>query len=190
MRIKSLLLITGNQGKAQEFKELLELADLQFTHQKYDLAEIQSGDIEAIGRFKTELAFSLLQAPYPDAILTDDTALCFDALNGLPGPFIKFFLDSLGTCGLEELTANKSRSAQAVCQLTLGLTKTKEIFSFQGVCPGKIIPASGEKGFGWDGIFQPLGEKYSFAEMSFSEKNKISHRKLAVDQLRDWIQGN
>ncbi len=190
MRIQSLLIITGNPGKAEELQALLGLPDLEISHQKIDLTEIQSAKLEEIGRFKTRLA--LLHPdlePGWDAVLTDDVGFYLKALNGLPGPFIKFFLQSLGAQGLYDLTRHRGPAARAVCCLNLGLKRTQEIIQFQGEVQGQVIAPIGHEGFGWDSLFRPEGESRTYAQMTLEEKNQISHRALATGKLKKWIQG-
>lgn len=188
MKIKSLLLITGNPGKAREFQELLHIESIDFSFRSLPLQEIQSMDIEAIGAFKTRqvLEFQEEIEGY-DAVLTDDTGLSCKGLNGFPGPLIKWFLDALGAEGIYEQVRDKEKAVDATCLLTLAMVKTGEIKQFHGVVPGTLVPARGNDGFGWDPIFLPNGADLTYAETPLEEKNKISHRALAVRQLREWI---
>ncbi|MCP4298291.1 MAG: non-canonical purine NTP pyrophosphatase [Proteobacteria bacterium] len=188
MNINSLLVVTGNKGKAEEFKELLSIESLRVEHKSLPLQEIQSLDIYKIGRSKTEAAFSFTQDIQGfDAILTDDTSLDCEALKGLPGPLIKWFLQALGPLGILELIEGKSRKAEAICLLTLGIRTSGRIYQFEGNVPGEMVPPRGESGFGWDPVFQPDGSNKTYAEFSLKEKSGFSHRSIAVAQLRDWI---
>ena len=63
----------------------------------------------------------------------------------------------------------------------------KEFF-FEGICEGEIIQQqSGNKGFGYDPVFIPLGSSKTFAEMSMDEKNVFSHRRKATDLLLQFL---
>lgn len=188
MRIQSLLLITGNPGKAQEFQELLQLPGLKVGHQALPLTEIQSAQLSEVARAKTQVALlhPERQAGW-DAVLTDDTGLGLAALNGLPGPLIKQFLEALGPAGLYDLTRHRGPGATASCLLSLGLTQGHEIHQFLGEVQGQLVPPRGGQGFGWDAIFLPQGKSQTYAELSLSEKNQISHRALAVAKLRAWL---
>jgi inosine triphosphate pyrophosphatase len=93
----------------------------------------------------------------------EDTSLCFNALNGLPGPYIKWFYESLGNDGLVKLLdAFEDKSGYAQCVLSFCLGPGHEIHTFVGVAEGAIIPpqyAIDESGIerktiGWDPIFQ------------------------------------
>lgn len=190
MKIRNLLLITGNKGKAAEFKKLIDIVDLSFSYKSLDLPEIQSFELEEIGAFKTRSAFLLgKEIEGFDAILTDDTGLFCKGLEGLPGPFIKWFLETIGPEGLYDLVKEKQKNISAVCLLTLGLTREKRILHFKGTVEGEIVTSRGKNGFGWDRIFRPKDCSQTYGEMELSEKNKISHRTLAVSRLRNWILG-
>jgi len=63
-----------------------------------------------------------------------------------------------------------------------------KVQQFEGVCEGEIrTKKSGVDGFGYDPIFQPKGFNVTFAEMSMEDKNKISHRGIAVRKLVEFI---
>ncbi len=188
MRIQNLLLITGNPGKAEEFKELIDIKELNFSHRSLDLPEIQSFEIEDIARYKTQAALNILSEGFEyDAVLTDDTGLYCEGLNGLPGPFIKWFLDKLNAEGLHNLVKNGNTNTKAVCLLSLGVIKSSEIVQFNGTVPGRLTKPKGSGGFGWDAAFVPDGQSKTYGEMTEEEKNKISHRTLAVKQFRNWL---
>ncbi len=188
MKINSLILITGNEGKAREFESLLDIPDLKFGWQKLPLTEIQSTEISIIGKAKTTVAMfhPELKGEW-DAVLTDDTGLYLQALGGLPGPLVKFFMEALGAEGIYDLTQKGGHEAKATCMLSLGVQKSKEIHQFTGDVQGKLTSPQGSSGFGWDSIFQPDGLKQTYAELTLAEKNKISHRTIATKALRDWI---
>lgn len=191
MRIKNLVLITGNPGKAKEFKDLINIDNLEFSHQSMDLPEIQGMDVEEIGTFKIKSALKQINSSKTiDAVLTDDTALTCKGLNGLPGPLIKWFLDSLGAEGIVDLLKGKSSETRATCLLSLGLVTNGEIIHFSGDVDGHLVSPKGSGGFGWDVVFQPDSSKKTYGEMVPEEKNKISHRTLAVAKLREWILRN
>lgn len=64
-------------------------------------------------------------------------------------------------------------------------------YFFEGIVNGKILTEEhGDKGFGYDPIFQPDGFKESFAEMTMETKNKISHRGKATAKLIDFLANN
>lgn len=97
----------------------------------------------------------------------EDTSLCFDALGGLPGPYIKWFLEKLGPDGLPKLlglyipyllefilAGFEDKKAYAMCIFAYTENKGKGIKVFQGIVSGTIVEPRGERNFGWDPIFQ------------------------------------
>ena len=118
--------------------------------------------------------------------MVEDTSLGFNALKGLPGPYIKWFLQKLGHDGLNDMLKGYSdKSGYAQCVFSLCFPGSEPV-TFDGRCPGQIVPPRGPNDFGWDPIFQPDGYKTTFAEMSKDEKNKISHRARSLAMLKKW----
>lgn len=143
--------ITGNADKAAYLAQHLGV-DLE--HQKVDLDEIQSTSLEEIVEHKVRQAYDVVGKP----VLVEDVALGFDALNGLPGPFIKFFVDTPD--GLEKLCrildTLKNRRASAAC--VYGYYDGTRLELFRGGLDGEIADSPrGDGGFGWDKIFCPDG---------------------------------
>ncbi|TPX15146.1 uncharacterized protein E0L32_004704 [Thyridium curvatum] len=173
--------ITGNKNKLAEVKAILEPAGIEVRSQAIDLVEVQ-GTLDEVTLDKCRRAAEQVQGP----VLVEDTCLCFDALNGLPGPYIKWFLGSIGHEGLNNLlAAYPDKSAKAVCTFAYSAGAGQEPLLFRGVTEGKIVPARGPPDFGWDPIFEYEGKTY--AEMDKVEKNKISHRFRALEELQTWF---
>ncbi|CAM8909601.1 unnamed protein product [Rhodiola kirilowii] len=167
--------VTGNAKKLEEVRQILGNS-VPFQSLKLDLPELQ-GEPEDISREKARLAAKEVNGP----VLVEDTCLCFNALKGLPGPYIKWFLQKTGHEGLNNLLmAYEDKSAFALCVFSLALGPDSEPLTFIGKTDGKIVPARGPTDFGWDPIFQPDGYDQTYAEMSKEVKNKISHRYRAL----------
>lgn len=110
-------------------------------------------------------------------------------MKGLPGPYIKWFLEKLGLEGLNRMLLDfHDKSAYAMCAFAYSSGKAdEEPIVFVGKTPGKIVPArklADRAAFGWDPIFEPDGYSETYAEMEKSAKNRISHRSKALDQLK------
>ncbi len=85
-----------------------------------------------------------------------------------------------------DLEAKTNRKAQFRTAISLNINDNK--FLFEGICKGEISTSKqGEKGFGYDPIFKPKGFNQSFAEMTSKEKNKISHRGIAIQKLVEFL---
>jgi len=181
MAPKHLNFITGNKNKLVEVKAILgDTVDLR--SQSLDLVEIQ-GTIEEVSTDKCRRAAETVNGP----VLVEDTSLCFNALKGLPGPYIKWFMEAIGHEGLNKLlAAYPDKSAQAVCTFAYCEGPGCEPIIFQGRTDGKIVQARGPTRFGWDPIFEYEGQTY--AEMDKDVKNKISHRFKALEKLKAWLQ--
>uniref|UniRef100_A0A6N2K5P6 Inosine triphosphate pyrophosphatase n=1 Tax=Salix viminalis TaxID=40686 RepID=A0A6N2K5P6_SALVM len=171
--------VTGNAKKLEEVRAILGQA-VPFQSLKLDLPELQ-GEPEEISKEKARLAAVEVKGP----VLVEDTCLCFNALKGLPGPYIKWFLQKIGHEGLNNLLmAYEDKSAYALCAFSFALGPDAEPITFLGKTLGKIVAARGPNDFGWDPIFQPEGYEQTYAEMPKDEKNKISHRSKALDLVK------
>jgi len=190
MSSKTIYFVTGNKNKTNELQKILNNDNNKFVIKSYkiDLPELQ-GEPEYIATEKCRLASLEIDEP----ILIEDTSLCFNALGGLPGPYIKWFLDKTGLDGLNKLLLgyeDKSAYAQTIFAYTEG--KNKPIQLFIGRIDGEIVPARGNLGFGWDAVFEPVCEdnlKQTFGEMEECKKNMISHRYLALQKFKKFIEG-
>ena len=123
----------------------------------------------------------------------DDTGLEIEALGGKPGVYSAryagehcSFQDNVRKV-LHELQGVANRKACFKTVIALILTETK--YFFEGKIEGEIIETEkGTNGFGYDPVFKPFGYDKTFAEMTDAEKNSISHRALATQQLNDFLQ--
>jgi len=117
----------------------------------------------------------------------EDTCLCFNALGGLPGPYIKWFLKALQPSGLHRMLSSwEDKSAYALCTFAFSPGgENDEVVLFEGRTDGTIVSPRGPPDFGWDPCFQPLGYEHTYAEMDKAVKNTISHRRRALNRLRE-----
>ncbi|MCC7570089.1 RdgB/HAM1 family non-canonical purine NTP pyrophosphatase [Candidatus Micrarchaeota archaeon] len=174
-------LVTSNKNKVNEVKKIfdrkIETADLE-------IREIQSLEVEEVVKEKAKQAFEILKK----TVITEDTGLYLDELNGFPGALIKWVLQTSGRQGICNLIKD-NRTAVAKCSICF--YDGKEMKVFTGKVKGKITEKPrGESSFGWDPVFQPEGYDKTFAEMSMEEKNKISHRKKALEKLKIYLKRN
>ncbi|ORX93317.1 inosine triphosphate pyrophosphatase-like protein [Clohesyomyces aquaticus] len=177
---KHLNFITGNKNKLAEVQAILE-GVIELRNQNVDLVEIQ-GTIEEVTRDKCRRAAEAIQGP----VLVEDTCLSFKAMNELPGPYIKWFMLSLGPLNIHKLLSGfPDKSATAICTFAYCEGPGHEPVLFQGKTDGLLVESRGPTVFGWDSCFEYEGKTY--AEMDKSEKNKISHRGKALDKLKEWL---
>lgn len=173
--------ITGNTGKISEAKAILGADRIEALD--IDLPEIQEINPQTIIKEKLSEALKHRSAD----LIVEDTSLYLDALNGLPGPLIKWFLKTIGVNGLFEI-AEKLGNHSAQAKTIIGYAEdSKNIKFFEGTIEGKIVRPSGNNGFGWDAIFKPNGYDITFGQMSSEEKNLFSMRRLAFQKLRDYL---
>jgi len=122
----------------------------------------------------------------------DDTGLEIDALDGRPGVFSaryagegKDFDDNMNKV-LSELQNISNRKARFRTVISLILDGNE--YQFEGIVNGQILTQKiGKKGFGYDPIFQPDGFSKSFAQLTMKEKNKISHRGMAIQKMIEFL---
>ncbi|MDD3102215.1 MAG: RdgB/HAM1 family non-canonical purine NTP pyrophosphatase [Patescibacteria group bacterium] len=175
-----LYFITGNKNKFAEVKSILndvEQLDINLT-------EIQ--DIDAKNIVKEKLLEALKHQK--GEFIIEDTSLYLDCLNGLPGPLIKWFLQTIGNEGIFKI-AEKWGNFKAEAKTIVGYAKSpEEIYFFEGSVKGEIVVPRGETNFGWDPIFQAEGMDKSFAEISREEKNSISMRRKALNKFKEFIE--
>ena len=183
-----LTFVTGNKKKLEEARQILSAGVVDFpfelTNRKIDLPELQGDPID-IAIEKCKLAADEVNGP----VFTEDTSLCFNALNGMPGPYIKWFLDKCGHSGLNSMLTgfeDKTGYAQTIVAFTMG--PGQKIHVFDGKTDGTIVTARGPLDFGWDPIFQPHeGEGKTYAEMEKVEKNLISHRGRSFAKFQAFL---
>ncbi len=168
---------TGNEGKIKEARAIL---GIEIEPLSLSVPEIQTLDPIICAEKKAEYAYSAAKKP----LLVEDTSLIFESWNGLPGVFIDYFMKTLDVKGILKLMKyEKNRKAYA--QTTYSFFDGKEKITVFGKIEGKISKtAKGANGFGWDSIFVPEGKTKTFAEMSDTEKNMISMRKIALMKLK------
>lgn len=176
--------ITGNAKKLEEVAAIFG-SDLPFqlVSQELDLPELQ-GEPEEVAFEKCKLAAAQIKGP----VMVEDTSLCFNALGGLPGVYIKWFLAKLGHTGLNNMLAayeDKSAYAQCIFALSLSLDEAPKVFV--GRTPGRIVAARGPTDFGWDPVFQPDGFDQTYAELPKDIKNTISHRYRSLELLKTHL---
>lgn len=175
--------VTGNQDKADYLSRLLEIP---LEHRKLDLDELQLEDPQALVDHKVRQAYDMVGQP----VLVEDVSLHFDALGGLPGPFVKFFVEKPD--GLERmcrmLDGFGTRAAQATC--TFGYYDGDAPKFFVGELRGTIAEhPRGSAGFGWDKIFCPDGyEGKTRAELGEDDDRSTYQTIKPIAALHEFLQ--
>ena len=173
--------VTGNKNKLKEVQMIMpEVEGLEL-----DLPEIQELDHKKVVEYKLNEA-----KKYKPGLnlMIEDLSVEIDGMNGLPGPLIKWFLKSVGRDGVYKM-AKLFGNQRAIATEILGYVDTDgKMMFFEGKVEGKIVEPTGESDFGWDPIFIPDGFDKTFAQMGVEEKNKISHRKIALEKLKKYLE--
>jgi XTP/dITP diphosphohydrolase len=175
-------LITGNAGKAAEYAAML---GIEVTPAKAVLTEVQSLDVAQVAARKAADAFAQLGEP----VLVDDTGLSIRAWNGLPGALVAWFIDAVGPQGILDMAAGIT-DRRATVSTALGYADATVVRVFQGTVDGSLATElRGASGFGYDPIFIPGSDSghRTYAQMTIEEKNKISHRRRAVEAMRNGL---
>ena len=194
-KIEKLVIATHNPGKLREIQELLAPLGIDCV----GAAELGLPEPEEIGNtfidnadLKAREAADLSGLP----ALADDSGLAVDALHGLPGIFsARWAEDEAGNRDfgramervwreVEAAGEDASHDAHFVCALSLAWPDDGQVQSFEGRVEGKLTwPPRGDKGFGYDPMFVPVGYDRTFGEIDPEEKHRISHRADAFRKL-------
>lgn len=200
--MRKLVLATQNQGKIKEFERLLaefasdvQVLGLQDFPDMPDIAETGSSFIEnSLLKARGICEFTNLPT------LADDSGLCIDYLNGDPGIFSARWSGVHGDDAANiskvlmqlEGVAPSERSAHFVCEVALVFPLGHQHEERELIESGKLsgfitLSPRGTAGFGYDPIFQPVGSDLTLGEFAHGEKDKISHRGIAMRAIAPRI---
>ncbi len=179
--MKQIFLVTGNPNKLKEWQQIIP-PDFTMDIANVDLAEIQSDDPEEIITDKARRAYEIIGKP----VVVEDVEAGLEKLNGLPGPFIKFFIKKLGGDVLYKLAGREGEKATVSC--SIAYYDGERMVTVRGDIPGSIVAPRGDAGFGFDVTFVPEGETLTYAEMDDEKKNSLSHRHKAIQLLVKKLQ--
>jgi len=130
-------------------------------------------------RDKAAAAFARVGRP----LVVEETGLELAALNGFPGPLVRWMLEATGAEGIaRSAIALGDARARAVC--LLAWTDGRDLVLGRGDCDGELVlPPRGSEGFGWDPVFRATGESRTFGELAAADKDRIGHRGRAWRDL-------
>jgi XTP/dITP diphosphohydrolase len=183
---------SNNEHKLREIQAVIgssfsitSLASIGCTEELPETRDTLSGNALQ----KAEYVFNRYAIP----CFADDTGLEVDALNGAPGVYSARYAGEQRNSNdniqllLKNLSQQTNRAAQFRTVIAL-VGFDKQPLLFEGVCKGEIIrERKGNHGFGYDPVFVPEGFTTTFAEMPLEEKNKLSHRALAIKKLAEYL---
>lgn len=191
MGMRKIVLSTGNKHKVEEIKDILKDINIEvLSKNDVDIEEfevIEDGETLEANSIKKAQA---LADKINYMVLADDSGLFVDSLNGEPGVYSSRYAGEEGNDkkNNEKLLNNlkdiddRSGSFRTIIAL---ITEDKKTYTVEGVCNGTIgFELKGHNGFGYDPLFVPDGYELTFSELGDDIKNKISHRALALNELK------
>lgn len=194
--VPTLVLATDNRDKVSELRQMLE--GTPFVVQSKEEAGVGDLEVEETGTTLAENALIKARAVAEETegvyVLSDDTGLFVQALDGEPGVYAARYAGEGCTYAdnrmklLETMKEQSDRSAyfETVAAL-IGPDGQEHLFA--GRVEGAITDAEiGEKGFGYDAVFLPENHTRTFGEMTDQEKNAISHRRRALEKVIEFLQ--
>lgn len=182
--LEKLVFVTQNPNKVADAKKLMPGFDID--HIDFEVPEIQSMDPREITEYKIKFAYERVQKP----CFVMDASLFLDCLNGFPGPFIKWYYKN--TVGAEKTCQIANLFKQPGCKWTtvLGYYDGQDTHFLQEDVKGKVPPTPvGTNGYDWDVIFIPEGEKRTFAQMTFEEKQEYAVTKKLLTRFDRLLRG-
>jgi len=189
--LMKLVFATNNLNKLKEVQEMLsntiEIVSLKDIN-CFDEVDETETTLEGNAQLKADY----ITQKFGYNCFADDTGLEVESLDGKPGVYSARYagepVNSENNMQklLTELKGKENRKAQFRTAVCLNLNGKQYVF--EGTCKGEILKEKqGIEGFGYDPIFKPVGFSESFANMNSEDKNKISHRGLAIQQLIDFL---
>jgi len=179
MKLSDLTVVTTSKNKLVEINQIL---GTDHNVSKLDVPEIQSLNLDEVIAAKARATYQKIKRP----VLVEDISFEIKALKGLPGPFIKFFLQTLGTEGTVKLVGRSKTDTTVTAAVAIYDGKNLKIFK------GKVFGTLSKKdrgvhGFGFDKVFIPKGYAKTYAQMPPKLKNKISHRAIALTKVKKYL---
>ena len=191
--MENILFFTNNKNKVKEINKILKTYDINILSKNefLELKEPAETGKTFAENAKIKSAFGFNK--FGVKCIADDSGICIDALKNKPGVHSKRFLNSFKDkyhCFDYIIeNAKKTGNYKAYFKTSISLTQKKNHhIIFEGRVDGLISPeVKGREGFGYDPIFIPSGFKNTFAELTIDQKNKVSHRSIAIKKFLHFI---
>ena len=186
--MEKILIATNNKGKLEELKNLLkEYEILSMKDVNCNIEVVEDGKtFEENAKKKAKEIYDITKIP----CIADDSGLCIDYFDGWPGIYTARFLgpnstkEEINNYILEKMKNLKDEERKAEVKCVVAYYNGTDFITGTGVIKGKIaLNKRGNNGFGYDEIFE-LENGKTYAEISEEEKNKISHRRKAINELK------
>ncbi len=191
--MRKLILSTGNKNKVKEIKDILK--DLPIEVLSKDDVGLKNFDVVEDGTTLEENSLKKareLSKLVDHMVMADDSGIFVDSLGGQPGVYSARYGGEDGNDELNNITLlnnlkGKERTASFQSVIAL-ITEDKKEYTVKGICKGRVLEEPrGDNGFGYDPLFVPDGFEETFAQLDGDVKNSISHRRRAIDGLREKL---
>lgn len=201
-----IFIASSNQGKIKEIQEIFKDYQIISNPLQFEGLNVEENghSFEENALIKAKALYQMLDVKEDFLAISDDSGLCIEALEGEPGIYsaryanikLKIAKNSSDESNIAEVIKNlKNKSLQSskaefvACVAIAGKIDKKYIeFIARGELEGDVIcEIRGKNGFGYDPIFIPSGYSQTLGELEANEKNKISHRKKALMQIKDFL---
>jgi len=179
--LRKIIFASTNENKFKEILLHLRNFDLEIEFLRFKTNEIQSEILEDIALEKSKVAFEIIGQP----LIVEDTGLFIDSLNGFPGPYSSYVLQTIGNNGILELLSNKSNRL-AYFRSVIAYNDGKYNLTFSGEARGNISDHISEVGWGYDPIFIPEGSSITYGQHGIKNKISKSHRTHALNHFAEW----
>lgn len=197
MKDRKIVLSTDNKHKIKEIRNILKDLNIDVLSKK-DIG-LENLNIEEDGTTLKENSIKKAKAlkdETSDMVMADDSGLFVDALNGEPGIYSARYagIDGDDMRNNEKLILNmknlpiEKRQASFFTVISI-ITEAGEVMTVEGECRGHIgFELKGDNDFGYDPLFVPVGYNKTFAELDEQIKNRISHRAIALENIKDTLE--
>ena len=174
---------SSNINKYYEINDLVSVMkdSIKVTFKKMELKEIQSDSLLEVAENKVLQAFRINKKE----IFVEDDGLFIEVIKDFPGVYSSYVNKTIGNVGILDLLSNKV-NRKASFKSIIAFHDGHKIESFTGEIKGEIPFELTNGGWGFDPIFVPEDSDLTFGQMDLKTKNRISHRKVALEKFLKW----
>jgi XTP/dITP diphosphohydrolase len=177
-----LTFVTSNPNKVTEVRQILRGFSIAFEHLDLKYPEIQSNSLRKIASVSARYLHKRLKRP----LFIEDSGLFIDALGGFPGPYSSYAQKTIGNSGILKLMSSIQHRNARFESVIAYIGTACDVCFFSGIAEGSISSEAKGVRWGFDPIFIPHGSHQTFSEMGAERKQKVSHRRIAVEKFGVW----
>jgi len=191
--MKTIYFVTGNSGKVASLQHILEQYGIKVKQEKIELSEIQADDLESVSVYKAKQAFDILKKP----VIVDDSGFFIECLNGFPGVYTKYILDTIGINGLMAIMKNKENRNCGFKSVATFINSQGDIRVFNGPYEEGTLAKdidNEEREEAWSELWKiwiPQGYNQTLSQMLPQVKKERSVSKEShFSKFAEWISEN